>query len=161
MTAACGPLQPCPDCQGAQDHFGDHLVCCAHINFSQRHSAVQDVLADVVRQSGVSCEREAPFPALVGAGAIRPADLLLGSGVGGKPLAIDLTVSHGWTAYERRNPQQAMAKEVSRERWRKFLKKREDEKQATYDDVYGKAGWQFKAMAFGLWGAWSRGARLA
>ena len=132
--------------------FGDHLVCCPRINFSRRHNAVQEVLADMVRMSGVSCEREAPLPEAAEAGSIRPADLLLGSGASGKPLAIDLTVAHGWTAAERNNSQQASTKEVSRERWRTFLKKREDAKHKTYDTACGKVGWKFKAMAFGTWG---------
>ena len=71
----------------------------------------------------------------------------------GKDLAIDLTVQHGWRIGERRTPAALAARpEATREHWRRFLVRAEEDKHATYDAPCSAEGWSFKAMAFGTWG---------
>jgi hypothetical protein len=66
---------------------------------------------------------------------------------------VDLTVAHGWQASE----QQA----VTRERWRTFLRRKEQAKHAKYDAPFKRAGWGFLAIALGTWGGFGpEGARL-
>ena len=74
---------------------------------------------------------------------LRPADLLLRHWEGGRHLAVDITVSHGWQRSEQ---------SATRERWRKFLTAQEHQKHAQYDALCAVAGRGFKAMAFGTWG---------
>ena len=41
---------------------------------------------------------------------------------------------------------------VTRERWKPFLKRREDTKEAKYSSACEAEGWGFIPMAFGTWG---------
>jgi hypothetical protein len=125
------------------DQFGDHLVCCARNNFTHRHAAVQEALAAILTNSGQGFEREVVVPGQP-EGDPRPADLLLRTWQDGKPTAVDITVCHGWQEAERAS--------VSRERWRSFLRRREEAKHAKYDGPCQRAGWGFLAMGFGTWG---------
>ena len=77
-------------------------------------------------------------------GELRPADLLLTAYQSGAPTAVDVTVAHGWQLSEQRT--------VTRERWRSFLKRKEQMKHAKYDAACKKAGCGFLAIAFGTWG---------
>ena len=42
----------CPGCGRPCDLFGDHLLCCARNNFSRRHNAVQEAIANLLQASG-------------------------------------------------------------------------------------------------------------
>ena len=137
-------LPPCPGCGNSLDVFGDHLLCCQRINFTKRHSAVQEALAYVLSESGQGFSREVVVPEQ-GDRQLRPADLLLRAWDGGKDTAVDLTVVHGWQISER-------SERVTRERWRSFLTRKEREKHLRYDIVCSGAQWSFAAMAFGTWG---------
>ena len=74
----------------------------------------------------------------------RPADLLLRHWEGGRHLAVDITIRHGW--------QQCQERAASREKWRKFLVDLEAAKHGDYDDLCKlfllckQAGWGFKAI---------------
>ena len=80
----------------------------------------------------------------------RPADLLLRHWDGGRHLAIDLTIVHGWQVSERPSP--TTPPSVSRERWRRFLALKEAAKHTRYDALCAREEWSFAAMAFGTWG---------
>ena len=41
---------------------------------------------------------------------------------------------------------------MTREKWRSFLRRREEHKHQKYDVACAMANWDFKAMAFGTWG---------
>ena len=133
----------CPGCGQPSDTFGDHLLCCARNNYSKRHRAVQDALADVCTTSGQGFTREVTLPDSPD-GELRPADLLLSNFQAGAPTALDVTVAHGWQPSEQSN--------VTRERWRTFLRRKKQAKHAKYDAPCKKAGWGFLAAAFGTWG---------
>jgi hypothetical protein len=69
------------------DVYGDHLVSCKLNQPTQRHHAVRDALAQVLRDNGVSCRIEVAI-----GGKRRPADVAIeGIGVRG-PIAVDLLV---------------------------------------------------------------------
>jgi len=136
-------LGPCPGCLRPVDPFGDHLVCCARNNYTHRHAAVQEALANILVGSGQGFEREVAIPGQP-EGDLRPADLLLRAWQDGKPTAVDLTVCHGWQESERGS--------VSRERWRAFLRRKEEGKHAKYDAPCRQAGWGFLALGMGTWG---------
>ena len=85
----------CPGCGKPSDIFGDHLLCCARNNYTQRHQAVQDALAGICTTSGQGFTREAALPDCPD-GELRPADLLLSAFQSGAPTALDVTVAHGW-----------------------------------------------------------------
>ena len=75
--------------------------------------------------------------------ALRPADLLLKNWFGGHDTAINLTVCHGWQQSEQT---------LGREKWRAFLRRKEQAKHTKYDLVCKNANWRFTAMSFGTWG---------
>ena len=133
----------CPGCLKPVDLYGDHLLCCPRNNFNLRHAAVQEALANVFTASGQGFTREVTLPGQVDA-ELRPADLLLSSWQSGKPMAVDITVSHSWQHWERLV--------VSREHWRSFLPRKEGAKRLKYDIPCQEAGWSFTPMAFGTWG---------
>ncbi len=74
---------------------------------------------------------------------LRPADILLRGWDAGKPLAVDVNVSHAWQASEHGSTNQAM---------RSFLRRKEGAKKAKYAALCADAGWAFCPMAFGTWG---------
>jgi len=133
----------CPGCGRIADIFGDHLLCCARNNFTKRHQAVQDALAEICSTSGQGFTREVQIPDSPD-GELRPADLLLAAFQSGAPTALDITVAHGWQHSEQTT--------VSRERWRTFLRRKEQAKHSKYDAPCKQAGWGFLAAAFGTWG---------
>ena len=71
----------------------------------------------------------------------------------GQRMSLDVTVAHGWQQSERTH--------VGRERWRSFLRRKEELKHAKYDGPCQRKGWGFGALAFGTWGGLGpEGARL-
>ena len=133
----------CPGCGANIDEQGDHLLCCARNNYALRHNAIQEAICQVLTTSGQQHQKEVPLRAGV-APDLRPADILLMAWTDGLPCAVDLTVSHGWAAGERRKP--------ARDNWRPFLRRREEAKHGKYDRPCKASGWSFAAMAFGTWG---------
>jgi hypothetical protein len=132
----------CAGCQNATDTHGDHEMCCIRNNFANRHNAVQDALFNLLSTNGQSVQREVPVPNQPDT-SLRPADLLLATWQDGKPTAVDITIAHGWQAAERSS---------GRERWRTFLKRREQAKHAKYDVPCRNGGWSFATLAMGTWG---------
>ena len=134
----------CPGCGSQVDEHGDHLLCCPRNNYSKRHNALQECLANILTESGQGFATEVQVPNCPDA-QLRPADLLLRAWDNGADTAVDLTVCHGWQVSERGNT-------VSRERWRTFLTRKERAKHAKYDVHCRRAHWSFAAMAFGTFG---------
>ena len=132
--------------------FGDHLLCCLRNNYTKRHAAVQEALVSCLVECGQGVEKEKALPEEFQPPGrrLRPADLLLRQWESGRDVAIDLTISHGWSLGEQARG--APGELVTRERWRTFLCRREADKHAQYDAACARASWSFKAMSFGTWG---------
>ena len=137
-----GASVKCVGCDGDVDIFGDHLLCCRRNNFQKRHTAVQEAIANMLTDCGQGFSLEVPVPNATDA-SLRPADILLRTWSGGMDTAVDLTVVHGWQQQERL---------ASKEKWRAFLRVKEENKHKKYDAACEKAGWKMLAMAFGTWG---------
>ena len=133
----------CPGCSSPIDAYGDHLICCPRNNFTARHSAVLEAVSQILTEAGQSHTKEVALPGATSQ-ELRPADILIPNWTAGKPTALDVTICHGW--------QIAQQIGVSRERWRKFLRQREEAKHEKYDVPCKTASWHFVAMAFGTWG---------
>jgi hypothetical protein len=131
------------------DIYGDHLLCCPRNNYTARHAAVQECLLNYLLEAGQGVKREEGITNPEGAN-LRPADILLQHWEGGTHVALDLTICHAWQSAERARSSAQLP--VSRERWRAFLRKREEAKHALYDKACAAEGWSFRAMAFGTWG---------
>ena len=116
----------CPGCSQAVDVIGDHLVCCRRINFSRRHNAVQETLGGILQEAGQGWAKEVALPDPLDVN-LRPADLLIKCWTEGRDTAVDLTVSHGWQLAERGDGP------AGRERWRAFIRKKEQKKHERYD----------------------------
>jgi hypothetical protein len=119
------------------------LLCCKRNNYSNRHNAVQEALFTTLSCSGQCVAKEVPLEHNKESN-LRPADLLLDMWHDGKPLAVDVTVAHGWQVSEQG--------EQSKDKWRPFLKKREKGKHQKYDVPCEEEGWAFAAFAMGTWG---------
>ena len=143
----------CPGCGSTVDLYGDHLLCCRRNNFIHRHTALQEGLAVLLTESGQSFTKEVAIPNCPD-GQLRPADLLLAGWDGGQDTALDVTLVHGWQ-------QSLQGTTVTRERWRTFLRKKEQLKHQRYDLACKRAHWSFQAMAMGTWGGMGpEGARV-
>ena len=82
-----GAATDCPCCRQTMDVYGDHLVSCKYNQPTQRHHAVRDALAQVLRDNGLACRVEVAI-----GGKRRPADVAIdGIDVRG-PVAVDLLV---------------------------------------------------------------------
>ena len=140
------PASPpkCPGCLSDVDPHGDHLLCCIRNNYTARHQAMQEALAQLLTDAGQPFEREVTLPNASDA-QLRPADILLRSWQSGKDTAVDITVVHGWQATVR-------SAAVTREKWRTFLTHKETQKVTKYAAACHHAGWTFLPMAFGTWG---------
>ena len=137
----------CPACNQPLDHFGDHLLCCKHNNYSLRHNAVQNVLLDSLQTAKVAHQREVPLTThnrgLSANTQIRPADILLPCWQHSRHLAVDVTISH----IAQRNEQP-----YSLDKARSFLRRKEHDKHTKYDDPCAKEGWDFTALTMDTWG---------
>ena len=136
----------CPGCGKTVDEYGDHLLRCIRLNFSRRHNALQDCLAVLLQDSGQGVAREVPLPDCP-EGDLRPADLLLRNWCQGRDTAVDVTISHAWSAQE-----ESGSLPPTRERWRKHLVRKEAAKVARYQAPCRHHGWAFQPAAFGSWG---------
>ena len=134
----------CPGCGAQVDKWGDHLMCCKRNNFLQRHTALQEGVAVLLTEAGQPFTKEAPIPDCPD-GQLRPADILLPGWDNGRDLALDVTLVHGWQA-------SVQGPSITRERWRTFLRKKEQLKHQKYDTACERAGWSFGALAMGTWG---------
>ena len=142
------PTEPelCPGCGKTVDAFGDHLLRCIRLNFSRRHNALQECLAVLLQEAGQGVAREVSLPDCP-EGDLRPADLMLRHWSQGKDTAVDITISHAWTAQE-----ESANLAPTRERWRQFLVRKENLKRSRYLGPCQEAGWAFQPAAFGTWG---------
>ena len=119
-------------------------MCCKRNNFLNRHTAVQEGLACLMQEAGQGFSKEVAVPDCPD-GQLRPADLLIPGWENGQDTAVDVTLVHGWQA-------SLQGTSVSRERWRNFLRKKEDAKHQRYDVACKRVGWAFLGMAMGTWG---------
>jgi hypothetical protein len=126
--------------------MGDHLLCCRRINFATRHDAVQDALFSILSATGQSVAKEVPLQHSADSQA-RPADLLLAAWQGGKPTAVDVTITHGWNAAA-----STSSAPIPRDNWRPYLRRREEAKHSKYDIPCAQESWSFSALAMGTWG---------
>jgi hypothetical protein len=151
VEASSMPLS-CPSCRADVDEHGDHMMCCRHNNFTRRHAAVQEGLAVLLREARQPFDKEVGFPG-EGAGGQRAADIFIPCHEGGRDVAIDVTVEHGWKVAEQRDEEQVASRpDATRERWRGFLVRAERKKVDFYKVACDRAGWRFRPMAFGTWG---------
>jgi hypothetical protein len=137
---------PCPGCTMPVDAAGDHFLCCKRNNFADRHDAVQDALFNILSGTGHAVSKEVPLQHALDS-HLRPADLLVPTWHEGKPLAIDVTVVHGWTLAAA-----SVARPQPRDNWRPFLRRKEERKHAKYDEPCAREGWHFAPAGFGTWG---------
>ena len=149
MDAADGALK-CPGCAATVDVWGDHLMCCNRSNFTHRHTALQEVVATLLCEAGQSFTKEVAIPHCPD-GQLRPADLLIPGWDNGNDMALDVTLVHGWQLSA-----QSPASSISRERWRNFLRKKEQLKHQKYDAACKRAGWSFAPLAWGRGGVWAQ-----
>ena len=143
----------CPGCREIVDPHGDHLLCCRRNNYTKRHGAVQTALFNALLEAGQGCTREERIP--IDGETIRPADLLVANWAGGRDVAVDITVCHGWQLSERPslvNRDDPHRQMLSRERWRSFLRRKEENKNTKYKEKCESVNWGFTPMAFGTWG---------
>ena len=70
----------------------------------------------------------------------------------GRDAAVDITICHAWQLGEQRQAGSARQDDISRERWRTFLRRKEADKHSKYDITCNTSGWSFAAMYFGTWG---------
>ena len=127
---------PCPLCGEPLDPFGDHLLCCKKNKLVQRHNAVRDALALVLKENHVRCETEVAI-----GGKTRPADVaILGFDPAG-PLAVDLVVFHPLQksmTWEEESAVRSMA--VT-----------EGKKVTKNQPICESAGWLFSPLSFHPW----------
>ena len=144
LIEAAEEVLQCPGCSSQVDIWGDHLMCCKRNNFLHRHTALQEGVANLLAEAGQSFTKEVPIPDCPD-GQLRPADILIPGWDNGSDLALDVTLVHGWQA-------SVQGPSVTRERWRSFLRKKEQLKHQKYDTACQRAGWSFGALAMGTWG---------
>ena len=152
---------PCAACARPREGFGDHALSCASCGRYARHNALREVLADELRKAGflVTSEEQVPLteppdrppgpsPSLP---AFRPADLLVHSFKAGKPLAIDVTVTHPL-----RTSCAALASGLSPS---VDASRAESAKVEKYSEACSRAGWLFMPFALETTGGWGPKAR--
>lgn len=128
---------PCPCCGDAMDSFGDHLVTCKYNRPTQRHNAVRNAVAFVLRGHGVACRMEQQI-----GGKERPADIALDHFDPKGPLAIDLCIHHPLQPSAVRDPSTVL----------RSLANKEQRKVQKYAVLCESAGWQFSPLGFHPWG---------
>ena len=133
----------CPGCGQDANPEGDHFLCCPRNNYAKRHDAVQGAIFNILSTSGLAVAREVALPSDQDA-RLRPADLLLDNWLSGRPLAIDVTISHNWPPGHSAAP--------GRDNWRPGLRRKEATKHLKYDEPCRRDGWGFRAIALGTWG---------
>ena len=143
----------CPACGQKVDVFGDHLLCCRRNNFYGRHFAVQEAFVAMAQAGDQPFQREAQLAkrnAVPHGQPLRPADLLFRAWVGGKDMAVDVTISH---------PLQASQHPWTAEKARGYLASVEKRKVAKYKEACAQEGWEFSGAAFDTWGGVGPGAK--
>ncbi len=81
----------CPRCQKPQDASGDHCLVCQHGPKIPRHNSVAGTLLSLAQQAALAPRFEPPN--LIRNSSERPADVLIPVWTGGRPLAIDVSVT--------------------------------------------------------------------
>ena len=127
---------PCPLCGEPLDPFGDHLLCCKKNKLVQRHNAVRDALALVLKENRVRCETEVAI-----GGKTRPADVAILEFDPAGPLAVDLVVFHPL--------QKSMVWEE--EAAIKSMAVTEGKKVTKNQPICESAGWLFSPLSFHPW----------
>ena len=114
--------------------FGDHAVSCAFNGFSARHHKLQVAFISVLQEGGVPHRLEAQ-----GAGAARPADLLIPHGKDGLRVAVEFTVVQ---------PSPSSAFPLSLPVCTRALARAEEAKVAKHTRSCNTMGWAFSPLGF-------------
>ena len=132
-------MNPCPNCGEASDIHGDHTLSCRKNDFWKRHTDVCNLLCQCLSSAGIPHRREQS--PLTSSSTNRPADILISSWKGGRPLALDVTIRHFSSS-----PQNfaAILKEVER-----VL----EEKKKKYQAQCTSANWSFEPFLITSWGS--------
>ena len=128
----------CPRCSAPLDVFGDHIVCCSKNLIQRRHMALQDILADLIREVGLPVDKE------VGPGdGSRPGDLYIPRWSADGTTVVDCTVRHPYAPCRRVvDPTHVL-------QWRR---EQEQEKTTKYLERCQEVGWDFVPFLMDLWG---------
>ena len=126
------------------DSLGDHALTCASAGLYRRHNRVRDTVFHLAREAGWAPELEVALPALTE----RPADILCRATFG-KPLAIDVTVSH---------PLRLSSTLATRGEVAAAAEAAENRKRAASQAACEQAGWGFRPAAFETTGGLGPGA---
>lgn len=119
------------------DVFGDHLVSCKLNKPTQRHNAVRDALANILRIHGIACQTEVAI-----GGKQRPADVAVLTMDARGPLALDEVITHPLSLSAVRDPASV----------KKAVAKAELEKIEKEANVCKENGWLFSPMGWHPWG---------
>ena len=127
------------------DVFGDQVVCFNKNLIQRRHMALQDVLVDLVREAGLSVEKE------VGPGdGSRPGDLYIPRWTADTVTVVDCTVRHSVA------PSRGLMDPATLPHWRR---QQEEDKTEKYLERCREVGWDFVPFLVDLWGGLGPGAR--
>ena len=128
----------CPKCAAPLDVFGDHVVCCSKNLIQRRHMALQDTLTDLVRELGLTVDKE------VGTGdGTRPGDLFIPRWTADGVTVVECTVRH------LNAPSRLVIDPDHVADWRHD---QELEKTNKYLERCEQVGWQFVPFMMDLWG---------
>ena len=126
------------------DAMGDHALSCPSTGLYRRHNRIRDAFFELAHDAGWSPELEVSLPGL----AERPTDILCRSTFG-KPLAIDVTISH---------PLRLSAPIAARGEVAAAAEAAEQRKRHTSLSACANAGWGFRAVAMETTGGFGTGA---
>ena len=138
------PNATCRACRQPMDSLGDHSLTCPSAGLYRRHNRLRDTLFLLAQEAGWAPEREVNLPALTE----RPADLLCRATFG-KPLAIDVSVSH---------PLRLSSTLATRGEVAAAAEASENRKRAMSQAACERAGWGFRAAGFETTGGLGSGA---
>ena len=126
------------------DSMGDHALTCPGAGLYRRHNRLRDTLFAYALEAGWSPKLEVALPNL----ASRPADILCRATFG-KPLALDVTISH---------PLRLSASIAARGEVAASAEAAELRKRHTSQLACAQAGWGFRPVAFETTGGLGTGA---
>ena len=124
--------------------MGDHALTCPSAGLYRRHNIVRDAIYRLAHEAGWAPELEVTLPS----GGDRPADILCRATFG-KPLAIDVTITH---------PLRLSASSATRGEVASAAEAAEARKRLASAEICSVAGWGFRPMALETTGGLGSGA---
>ena len=141
----CYPQNPiCQTCRQPMDSMGDHALSCHSSGLYRRHNRIRDSLFHLAKEAGWAPQLEVALPSL----QERPADILC-QATFGKPLALDVTISH---------PLRLSATLAARGEVAASAEAAEQRKRQLSQEACTQAGWGFRPVAFETTGGLGSGA---